>query len=171
MQYCSLQHQTTSITSHIHNWELFLLWLLSLHSFWSNFSTDLQLHIGCLRTLGVHLSVSYLFCPFTLLMGVSRQEYWNGLPFPSSEDHVLSELSTMTHPSRVPLHGMVHSFIELDKAVVHVFSLVSVLWLWFSVCLPSDGEEFSLYSFSNPQTFKCIKTYLTSTGTRWKMFN
>ena len=28
MQYCSLQHQTlTSITSHIHNWVLFLLWL------------------------------------------------------------------------------------------------------------------------------------------------
>jgi len=31
----------TSITSHIHNWVLFLLWL-SLHSFWSYFSTDLQ---------------------------------------------------------------------------------------------------------------------------------
>ena len=27
MQYCSLQHRTTSITSHIHNWVLFLLWL------------------------------------------------------------------------------------------------------------------------------------------------
>ena len=27
MQYCSLQHQTTSITSHIHSWVLFLLWL------------------------------------------------------------------------------------------------------------------------------------------------
>ena len=28
MQYCFLQHQTfTSITSHIHNWVLFLLWL------------------------------------------------------------------------------------------------------------------------------------------------
>ena len=27
MQYCSLRHQTTSITSHIHSWVLFLLWL------------------------------------------------------------------------------------------------------------------------------------------------
>ena len=36
----------TSITSYIHNWVLFLLWLLSLHSFWSHFSTDLQLHMG-----------------------------------------------------------------------------------------------------------------------------
>ena len=40
-------------------------------------------------------------------------------------DHVLSELSTMTHPSWVALHGMASSFIELDKAVVHVFKIGS----------------------------------------------
>ena len=40
-------------------------------------------------------------------------------------DHVLSELSTMTHQSRVALHGMAHSFTELDKAVVHVISCIS----------------------------------------------
>ena len=40
-------------------------------------------------------------------------------------DHILSELSTMTHPSWVVLHGMAHSFIELDKAVVHVIRLIS----------------------------------------------
>ena len=38
----------------------------------------------------------------------------------------------------VALHGMSHSFIELDKAVVHVISLISFLWLWFSFCLTSD---------------------------------
>ena len=32
------------------------------------------------------------------------------------------------------------SFTELHKAVVHVIRLVCFLWLWFSVCLPSDGE-------------------------------
>ena len=37
-----------------------------------------------------------------LLMGFSSQEYWNGLPFPSPVDYVLSELSTITHPSWVP---------------------------------------------------------------------
>ena len=42
-------------------------------------------------------------------------------------DHILSELSTMTRPSWVALQGMVHSFIELDKAVVHVIRLVSFL--------------------------------------------
>ena len=38
------------------------------------------------------------------------------------------------------LHDMAHTFIELDKAVVHVIRLASFLWLWFSICLPSDGE-------------------------------
>ena len=65
-------------------------------------------------------------------MGFSRQEYWNSLPFPSPVDHVLSDLSTMTHLSWVAPHGMTHSFNELDKAMIHVISLVSFLWLWFS---------------------------------------
>ena len=68
-------------------------------------------------------------------MGFSRQEHWSGLPFPSPVDLVLSELSTITYPSWEALHGMAHSFIELDKAVVHVISLVSFLWWWFSFCL------------------------------------
>ena len=60
-----------------------------------------------------------------MLMGFSHQEHWSGLPFPPPVDHILSELSTMTHPSWVALHVMAHSFIELhkplchDKAVIH----------------------------------------------------
>ena len=42
-------------------------------------------------------------------------------------DHILLELSIMTRLSWVALHGMAHSFIELDKAVVHVIRLVSFL--------------------------------------------
>ena len=42
-------------------------------------------------------------------------------------DHIFSELSTMTRPSQVALSGMAHSFIELNKAVVHVIRLVSFL--------------------------------------------
>ena len=79
------------------------------------------------------------FCLLILFMGFSRQEYWCGLPFPSPVVHVLSELSIMTCPSWVVLHSMADSFIELDKAVVHVTSLISFLWLWFSFCLPSEG--------------------------------
>ena len=33
----------------------------------------------------------------------------------------------MTRPSWVALHGMANSFVELDKAVVHVSILVSFL--------------------------------------------
>jgi len=82
------------------------------------------------------------FCHFVLCMGFSRQENWSGLLFPSPVDHVLSELSTMTRPSWVGLHGMAHSFTELDKAVVHVIS-----WLVFcdcnfhSVCLLRDKDK------------------------------
>ena len=107
-----------------------------LHSLWSSFATVLQCYIGHLLTWGVHLSS---FSCFILFMGFSRQEYWSGLPFPSPVDHVLSELSTMTCPSWVALRGMAHGFIELHKAVIHVISLISFLWLWFSFCLPSDG--------------------------------
>ena len=46
----------------------------------------------------------------------------------------------MTCPSWVDLHGMAHSFIELDKAVVHVISLDHMVVCdqtqtlgWFSV--------------------------------------
>ena len=33
----------------------------------------------------------------------------------------------MTQPSWVALHGMAHSFNELDKAVAHVISLISLI--------------------------------------------
>ena len=48
---------------------------------------------------------------------------WLAFPFPV--DHILSELSTTTHLHWVPLHDMDHSFIELHKAVIHMFILVS----------------------------------------------
>ena len=65
--------------------------------------------------------------PGSFVHGFHRQEFWNGLPFPSPGDHVLSELSIMTHLSWVALDGMAHSFTELDKAMTHVISLVSFL--------------------------------------------
>ena len=129
----------TFFTSLLHNWPLFLLWLIS------SFFLELFLQLYSVAywaptDLGSSSFSVLSFCLFILFMGFSRQEYWSGLPFPSPVDHILSELSTVTHLSWVALHGMFHSFIELDKAVVHVIKLVSFLWLWFSVCLPSDGE-------------------------------
>ena len=92
-----------------------------------------------LTDLGSSSFIVLSFCLFIPFIGFSRQECWNGLPVPFLVNHILSELSVMTHPFWVALQGMAHSFIELDKTVVHVISLVSFLWLWFSVCLPSDG--------------------------------
>ena len=66
-------------------------------------------------------------CFFILFMGFSRQEYWSGLPFPSPVAHSWSELFTMTCLSWVALQGMAHTFIELDKAVVHVSSLINFM--------------------------------------------
>ena len=110
---------------------------LSLYSFWSYYSTQIAYWVPIdLRSS----SFSVLsFCLFILFMGFSRQEYWSGLPFPSPVDHILWEFSTMTCPSWVALHSMGHSFTELDKIVIHVISFISLLWLLFSFCLPSDG--------------------------------
>ena len=81
------------------------------------------------------------FCLFKLFLGFSRQEYWSCLPFPSPVDHILSEYSIVTHLPWVALHSMAHSFIELDKAVVRVNSLVSFLWLWSHSVCPLMGED------------------------------
>ena len=132
-----------SITSHIHNWVVCLFVHLFLasspHSFWSFFSILLQYRIGPYRP-GEFIFQCHIFFLCILFMGFSRQEYWSGLPFPSPVDHILSELSTMTRLSLVALHSMAHGFIELDKPVDLVIRLASFLWLWLSVCLPSDGE-------------------------------
>jgi len=128
----------TSITSHSHNWILFLLWLnpfifclLFLH--WSPVAYWVPTYLGS-------SSFSILsFCLFILFMGFWRQEYWSGLPFTSPVDHILSELSTMTHLSGWP-HVASISFIELDKAVVCVTRLTGFLWIFF-VCLPSNASR------------------------------
>ena len=139
MQYCSLQHWTL-LPSPVTSTTECCFCFGSV----SSFALDLFLHSSAVAywapTGLERSSFSILsFCLFILFMGFSRQEYWSGWPFPSPVDHVLSELSTMTHLSWVALHGMTHSFIELDKAVVHGISLVNLLWLWFSFCLFSDG--------------------------------
>ena len=72
------------------------------------------------------MSVIY-FCFFILFVRFSRQEYRIGLEFPPPVNLVLSELSTMTRPSWVVLHGMAHRFTELYKAVIHVIILVNFL--------------------------------------------
>ena len=140
MQYYSLQHQilllspVTSTTGCGFCFGSVSSFFLVLFRHWSSVAFWAPTDLGS-------SSFSVLsFCLFIPFMGISRQEYWSDLPFSSPVDHILSELSTMIRPSWVALHGMAHSFTELGRVVVHVIRLFSFLCLWFSVCLPSDGE-------------------------------
>ena len=85
----------TFIKRHIHNWALFLLWLSLFIP-----SGAISLLVSVVYWTPIDLwssSFSVIsFCLFILFMGFWRQECWSVLPFPSSVDHVLSELSTMT---------------------------------------------------------------------------
>ena len=128
IQYCSLQQQSllsspdTSTTEHH-------IWFGPAASFILGVTGNSPLLFPC--------SILDTFRPWALIFGVrhfwafiqfirfSQKVYWCGLPFPSPVDHVLSELSAMTHPSWVVLQSMAHNFIELckhlhhDKAIIH----------------------------------------------------
>ena len=69
----------------------------------------------------------HTFFPFHTGHGVLKARIleWFAVPFSSGPCFV--RISTMTHPAWVVLQGMAQSFTELDKAVVHVMSLVSFL--------------------------------------------
>ena len=113
-----------SITSHTHNWVFFLLWLC-LFILSGIMSPLISSSILGTYWLGCS-SVSVLsFWFFILFMRFSKWDYWSGLPFRSSVDHILSEISTMSHPSWVALHGLAY-FIEFDK-----LKSKSSLSLWF----------------------------------------
>ena len=127
MQYCSLQHHTllpspvTSTTGccfcfgFISSFFLELFFHQSLVAYWA--LTDLG-------SSSFSVLSFYLFIPF---MAFSRQEYRNHLLFPSPVDNVLLELSTMICLSWVALHRLAHSFIELDKTVINMISLLGFL--------------------------------------------
>ena len=124
----------TSITSHILNWVLFSLWL-HLFILSGVISSLISSSILGIYRPGKFIFQCPIFLPFHTGHGILKARILKWLPFPSPVDHILSELSTKSHPSWVALHGMTHCFMELDKAMVHVIRLVSFLWLWFqSVC-------------------------------------
>ena len=125
----------TSITSHICNWALFLLSfciLILSRVISALFSST----ISDTYWPGEFIFQCPIFLSFHTVHGLLKARILKWFAF--LQWTTLSELSTITCPSWVALQGMTHSFIELDKAVVHVISLVSFLWLWFSLCLASD---------------------------------
>ena len=106
--------------------ELFLHW--SPVAYWA--PTD----------LGSSSSV-HLFLPFHTVHGVlqARILKWFAIPFSSGPRFfrtLLPDPSVLGGPS---WHGL--WFLWVRQGCVHVIRLVSFLWLWLSVCLPSDGER------------------------------
>ena len=123
MQYCSLQHRTlvsasdTSPTEHRFCFgptsSFFLkLLVIALQSLPTAYRTPSNLGGSSSKVISF-----YLIKLFTVF---SWQEYWSGLSFLSPVDHVLSELSTVTHPPWVAIHGVVHSFTELRKPIMYL---------------------------------------------------
>ena len=115
---------------------LFLLWL---HPFILSVVISPLISSSILGTYqpGEFIFQCPIFLPFHPLHGVLKARIlkWFAIPFSSGPHFV--KLSTMTHLSWMALDGMVYSFIELDRTVVHltVIRLVSFLYCDFhSVC-------------------------------------
>ena len=112
-----------SITSHIHSWVLFLLWL---HCFILS-GVISPLIFG--NILGTYQPGDFIFqcpnfLPFHTAHGVlkARMLKWLATAFSSGPYFV-----PPFHPLWVALHGMAHSSTELHKAVVHGISLINFL--------------------------------------------
>ena len=116
----------TFITSHSHNWILFLLWL---HPFILSGVISPLISSSILGTYqpGEFIIHYPIFSHFRTVHGALKARIlkWFAIPFSSR----LHFVRTLHHdPSiRVALHGMSHSVIELDKAVVHVIRMVNFL--------------------------------------------
>ena len=116
----------TSITSHIHKWPLFSLWLYLFILSGAIFPLFSGSILGIYHP-GEFIFQCYIFWPFHTVHGVLVARILLSFAIPFPVDHVLSELSAMTRPSWVALHCMDHRFIELNKAVIQGISLVSFM--------------------------------------------
>ena len=116
----------TSINSHINNWVLFWLWL-HLFILSGVISPLISNNIFGMYWPWEFIFQCPIFLPFHTVLGVLKGKIlkWFAIYF-SSGPRVFrslhSELSVLCG-----LHGMAHSFTELDKAVIRVISLVSFL--------------------------------------------
>ena len=106
-----------SITSHIHNWVLFLLWL---YPFILSGVISLLISSSILGTYrpGEFIFQCPIFLPFHTVHGVLKAGIlkWFAMPFYRGPHSVRPLHRDPSYLST--LHGMAHSFIELDKAVV-----------------------------------------------------
>ena len=129
MKYFSLQHQTlllspvTSTTECCFCFGSVSSFFLELFLYWSP--------VACWAPTDLESSpFSVLsFCLFMLFMGISRQEFWSGLPFPSPVAHILWESSAMTHPTWRPYTA----WLRVSWSSTRLLSMWSD-WLVFCDC-------------------------------------
>ena len=128
----------TSITTHIHNWALFLL-QLNLFILFGVISPFFSSSILGTYLPGEFIFQCPIFLPFHTVHGVLKARIlkWFAIPFSSGPRFV----RTLHHDPSIlggpTWHGSLFHWVR--EAVVHVIRLVSFLWLLFSSCLPTDG--------------------------------
>ena len=133
MQFCSLQHLTllpspvTSTTCIVFVWLSLFIVSGAISRLFSS-----SILVTC-QPGEFHLSMSYLF---TFLYCSWGSQGKNTEVFCHS---LLQWITFCQYSSAWRLHGMAHSFTELDKAVIHVIFWVSFLWLWYPTS-KSKGE-------------------------------
>ena len=159
MQYCSLKHWTY-ITSYIHNWALFLIWF---HLFVFSrvisplFSSSI---LGTYRP-GEFIFQCHIFLPFLTIQGKNTEVACHSL----LQYNTFCQIYPSWPSVLGALLGVAHSFIDVDKVVIHV---VSFLCLLFSFCLPSDdGVEGRVLIFS--KNSKTITRCWTTVN--WRMLD
>ena len=112
-----------------------------------------------------HQSLAFAFCSshFSYVHGdlMARMLKWFAISFSSGP---VCQNPPPWPVSRLALHGMAHSFIELHKAVIHVIILVSFLWLGFHfgghgiVVLTSSVSVLKSKDIILPTKFCLVKT-------------
>ena len=160
----------TVTTRHIHNWPPFPLWL-SL--FILSEKNSLLFPSNTMNTYqpGRLITQFQTVLPFHTVHGAlkSRILKWFAIPFSSGPGFIRS----LHHDpsSWVALHGMAHSFIELHKAVIHIFILVVDVWLlshvWLFVIPWTAAHQASL---SLTISWSLLKLSLVSFLWLWFLF-
>ena len=124
MQYCSQQHDFTFTIRHIHSWALFLLWpassfLLELILLSSPVAYWTPANLG-------GSSFSVIFFAFSYFSWSSQSKN-AGVICQSLLQWTTFCQNSPPRPVHLALHGKAQSFVGLDKAVIHMISLVSFL--------------------------------------------
>ena len=144
IQYCSWQHRILLSSPHTSTTKHHLLWPRRFILSGAISSSSPLFPSSMLDTFrpGTLIFQYHVFLSFYIVHEVLTASILGGLPFPPPVDHILSELSTMTHPSWVALHGMAHSSIELykplcqDKTVICEGARRTYTWLILGLKFP-----------------------------------